>query len=446
MKLRLYSHLKVGLALGTGALLASMLCVQCVRTYLYTGAVLVPQQAQREFERQTFAISTAARSAGVTDARALGPVMEHALEAGTDRILWMRVLDSDGNLFAQVGKPGTPAEVPLDWRERLEKHESVAPLVDTSEGKAFVAMLPFRMPRPARPPQGNRRAAGHRDLIELAIPFKAVTGAFDGLRKNLIVGMIASIALLIAVAVIGLRTPQYLRGKYLEGELLLARRVQRDLQPKPHSLSAEVEFAASAIAADHVGGDFYDIFEAAPGKTAIVLGDVSGKGVSAALLVSVLQGAIRSSTSSRHESACDRINRMLCELTARARFATLFWGLFDAESGTLRYVNAGHGAPILIRHGQNRIERLDQGGPVLGLLPSARYSAGSVKIEAADTLILYSDGVNEAANENEEEFGEDRVKEMISHSEGATPAELCDKIMSRVAAFAGSGPRRTTAP
>ena len=162
-----------------------------------------------------------------------------------------------------------------------------------------------------------------------------------------------------------------------------------------------------------------------------MLGDVSGKGVSAALLVSVLQGAIRSSTSSRHESACGRINRMLCELTARARFATLFWGLYDAESGTLRYVNAGHAAPILVRHGQNRIERLDQGGPVLGLLPSARYSAGSVKIEGPDTLILYSDGVNEAANENEEEFGEDRVKEMISHSEGAAPAELCDRIMSQ---------------
>jgi sigma-B regulation protein RsbU (phosphoserine phosphatase) len=162
--------------------------------------------------------------------------------------------------------------------------------------------------------------------------------------------------------------------------------------------------------------------------------------VSAALLVSVLQGAIRSSTSSRHESACDRINRMLCELTARARFATLFWGLFDAESGTLRYVNAGHAAPILIRHGHNRIERLDQGGPVLGLLPSARYTAGSVRIDASDTLILYSDGVNEAANQNEEEFGEDRIREVISHSDGATPAELCDSIMSQVAAFASAGP------
>jgi hypothetical protein len=412
MKPGLYSHLKVGLALGTGAVLALMLCIQCVRTYLYTDAVLVPQQAQREAERQAIAISNAARSAGINDAHALGSVVEHALESGSDRILWLRILDSDGNLFAQAGNPG-----------------------NTREGRAFVTMLPFRMPRR---PLGNWRGPAY--LIELAIPVAAVRGAFEGLRRNLIVGLTASIALLIAVVVIGLRTPQYLRGRYLESELLLAKRVQRDLQPKPHSLSADVIFAASAVAADHVGGDFYDIFEAAPGKTAIVLGDVSGKGVSAALLVSVLQGAIRSSTSSRHESACDSINRMLCELTARARFATLFWGVFDAETGTLRYVNAGHAAPILIRHGQNRIERLDQGGPVLGLLPSARYSAGSVKIEGLDTLVLYSDGVNEAANENEEEFGEDRIKELISHAEEATPGDLCERIMRQVDAFASAGP------
>lgn len=449
MKPGLYSHLKVGLALGTGALLALMLCVQCVRTYLYTDAVLVPQQAQREAERQAMALGTAARTAGVTEASALAPVTEHALESASGRVLWMRLLDSDGNLIAQGGKPGTTAVVPPDWRERLERHESVEALAGTSEGKAFVTVVPFRMPRPARPPEvdgrqpvgpppGNRRAGAF--AIELAIPFKAVTGVFDGLRKNLIVGLTASIALLVAVAVIALRTPQYLRGKYLEGELLLAKRVQHDLQPKPHTVTADVEFAASAVAADHVGGDFYDIFRAAPGKTAIVLGDVSGKGVSAALLVSVLQGAIRSSASSRQESACDRINRMLCELTARARFATLFWGLYDSASGTLRYVNAGHAPPMLIRSGENRIERLEQGGPVLGLLPSARYSAGSVRIESSDMLILYSDGVNEAANANEEEFGEDRLREMISHAEGAAPEELCERIMTRVAAFASAGP------
>jgi hypothetical protein len=452
MKPGLNSRLKGSLPLGTGALLALMLCVQCVRTYQYTDNVLVPQQAQREAERQAAALGTAARSAGVTDARSLGPVIEHLLAAGSDRVLWMRVLDPDRNVLSQGGKAGPTAKVPFDWRERQEKHESVASVANASEGKAFVAILPFRMPRPARSPQaepalpwtvpdgrvpGNRRAGAF--AIELAIPVETVAGAFDGLRRNLIVGLTASLALLIALGVIGLRTPQYLRGKYLEGELLLAKRVQDDLQPKPHSISGDVVFAASAVAADHVGGDFYDIFEAAPGKTAIVLGDVSGKGVSAALLVSVLQGAIRCSTSSRHEPACDRINRMLCELTAGARFATLFWGVYDRANSTLRYVNAGHAAPMLMRHEQNRIERLEQGGPVLGVIPSAHYSAGTVKIESADMLVLYSDGVNEAANASEEEFGENRLAEMISHATEASPEEMCERIMSRAAAFASSG-------
>jgi serine phosphatase RsbU (regulator of sigma subunit) len=468
MKPSLYSHLKIGLVLGIGVLLSLMLCVQCVRTYLYTDAVLVPQQAQREAERQMIALGAAARNAGVTDPRALGSVLEHSFESASDRIVWMRVLDSDGNTLARAGSVGKTAGVPTDWRERLEKHESIGSLVGTSDGKVLVTMLPLRMPRPMRPPDtatsqidrhigprsgspneragllepvswpGSRRPPAY--VVELAISTRAVAGAFDGLRKNLVVGLTASIALLIAVAVIGLRMPQYLRGKYLEGELLLAKRVQRDLQPSPQSISSDVAFAASAVAADHVGGDFFDIFEAAPGKTAIVLGDVSGKGVSAALLVSVLQGAIRSSTSCRHESACGRINHMLCELTARARFASLFWGIYDADSGMLRYVNAGHAAPMLIRHRQGRIERLDQGGPVLGLLPSAHYSVGSVRIDGPDTLFLYSDGVNEAANEREEEFGEDRLREMISQAPGAAPRELCDRIMSQVAAFANAGP------
>jgi sigma-B regulation protein RsbU (phosphoserine phosphatase) len=152
-----------------------------------------------------------------------------------------------------------------------------------------------------------------------------------------------------------------------------------------------------------------------------------GKGVSAALLVSVLRGAIRSSTSALHESACNQINRMLCELTANSRFATLFWGIYDVGSGILRYVNAGHTAPMLIRHGEGKIERLDHGGPLLGLLAAARYSAGSVMVEADDTLVVYSDGVNEAANEYEEEFGEGRIQEMVSAAAGS-PAELCERI------------------
>jgi serine phosphatase RsbU (regulator of sigma subunit) len=214
-------------------------------------------------------------------------------------------------------------------------------------------------------------------VLEAAISLKAVAGSFEGLRQNLILGVIACIALLLSVAVIGLHAPHYVRGKYLESELKLAKRVQSDLQPKSCSVSPHVEFAARAVAADHVGGDFYDIFEAESGKVVIVLGDVSGKGVPAALLVSVLQGAIRSSTASQHESACEQINHMLCERTACERFATLFWGVFDPSTDTLRYVNAGHAAPMLVRDGGQPMERLGEGGPVLGLLPDAIDSSST---------------------------------------------------------------------
>jgi hypothetical protein len=414
---------------------------------LYTDSVLVPQQAEREAERQVGALTVAARSAGISEARALSPVLEHAWESAGDRILWIRLLNAEGQVVAQSGHPAGIAKVPAHWWERVERHESLGSVADTAQGKAFVAILPFRLPHPLhfpepetkRPdlplaPPNLRHPPGY--AIELAIPLTSVAGSFAGLRQNLIVGVIASIALLLSLAVIGLRAPHYLRGRYLEGELQLARRVQSDLQPKAQPVSAFIEFGAAAVAADHVGGDFYDIFEAEAGKIGVVLGDVSGKGVPAALLVNVLQGAIRSSTASLHELACERINRMLCERTACERFATLFWGVFDPATSTLRYVNAGHAAPMLVRKGHNKIERLDQGGPVLGLLHSAAYSTGIVAVDASDMLILYSDGINEATNQNNEEFGEDRISRLISNSDECSPAKLCGQIMKQVALFA----------
>lgn len=452
MKQRKYSQLKFGIVLGTGALIALVLCIQCVRTYFYADAVLVPQQAERDAARQAAALSAATRSAGITDPRSLGSVIEHCLEAASDRVQWIRVLDVNGDVLAQGGSPeGTP-RFPAQWWDRVEKQERLGTLINTARGKAMVVMLPLRIPRPPHPSQGKSSArfgppevhSGTRDerrapyVLEVAISLRAVAGAFAGLRENLILGLIASIALLLSVAVIGMRAPHYLRGKYLESELQLAKRVQSDLQPKPQSVPSHVEFAACALAADHVGGDFYDIFVTDSGKVAIVLGDVSGKGVPAALLVSVLHGAIRSSTAAQHEFACERINGMLCERTACERFATLFWGVFDPSTNNLRYVNAGHAAPMLIRQGGERIERLCEGGPVLGLLPDALYSAGIVKIEDGDKLVVYSDGIIEAAKDEEEEFGEARIAEIISDGGDDAPERLCERIVKQVTAFAGS--------
>jgi hypothetical protein len=454
---RKHLHLKFVLVLGLGALIALVLCVQCVRTYFYTDDVLIPQQADLEAERQVSALTGAARSSGVTNPDQLAPILERTVDAAGDRLLWMRVLNLDSKVFAQAGIPESPAEYPSQWWERVQKHQPAGTLVKTRTGKAFVVILPLRLGHPVHAPDPaltNHHARDASDTphgattfdwhntyaVEMAIPVKAVAAAFEGLRQNLIVGVIAAIALLASLAMIGLRAPHYFRGKYLENELQLARRVQSDLQPKPHSVSPRIEFAASAAAVDHVGGDFYDVFEADSGRIAMVLGDVSGKGIPAALLVSVLQGAIRSSTAHDHELACESINRMLCERTACERFATLFWGVFDPATGMLRYVNAGHAAPMLVRHAQNNIERLDEGGPVLGLLPNACYSAGTVVVDAADMLILYTDGISETSNQEEQEFGEQRIEQMVANHSAASPAELCDRILSNVLAFGGGLP------
>ena len=480
--LRKGSHLGVTISVAAGIVLALLLCFQCVRTYLYVGNILVPQEAEREAERQVGAVASAARSAGVADARALGPVLEQIVEESSGQVIWLRLLNPESEVLAQAGAPLGEAKVPSKWWEVVQKRDPSAHRVETPSGAAFVSMLPYRSPRPprvgrpdgqGRPPEagdqprgesaqragdqqvrapqsGPRaegdppRAGGGRAgafAMEVAIRLDAASEVFSGLRQNLVSGMVASLALLAALAVILLRAPHYLRGKYLEKELDLARLVQSDLLPKPVAVSPHIDFAAAATAADSVGGDFHDVFETDSGRVAIVLGDVSGKGVSAALLVSVIQGAIRCASGSQPETSCERINRMLCEKTASERFATMFWGTFDPLTATLRYVNAGHAAPLLLRANSQpgaAPERLAEGGPVLGLLPEARYSCGKLQVGAGDTLVVYSDGLNEAVNTENEEFGDDRILQIVSQASASTAQEICGKIAGQVTAFASA--------
>ncbi len=282
MSLYKHSQWKFGAVLAIGALVALVLCAQCMRTYRYTDSVLVPEQAEHEAGRQAGAFSAAAHSAGITDPRRLAPLLKRVMASSSDRILWMRVLDLNGNVFSYTDVPEGAAKFPARWWNRVQQHESVGNRLNTAQGQAWVVMLPLRMPRSqefgsAHPPPSSPQQRRPAYVLEIAIPLKAVSGAFDGLRQNLIVGLIASLALLIAVAVIALRLPRYFRGQYLEAELQLARHVQNDLRPKPRSLSPYMEFAASAVSADQVGGDFYDVFRAESGEITIVLGDVSGK-------------------------------------------------------------------------------------------------------------------------------------------------------------------------
>lgn len=280
--------------------------------------------------------------------------------------------------------------------------------------------------------------------VETAIYLDGVSVSFAPLLMPLGVGTTAAIALLVAVVIIAVRFPHYLNSKQYEEELALARRVQNDLFPREGVSTGNVEFAARFIPSRQVGGDLYDIFETDDGGVAMVLGDVSGKGLSAALLMGVVQGAIRTSSDAgladRHEHAAERLNHLLCMKTARERFVSLFWCYLNQEGNVLSYINAGHLPALLVRErfGRPDVWRLEQGGgPVLGVLPGARYRPAEIAIEPGDLLVVFSDGVSEAANAAGEEFGEEGIIESVKREWRNSAGGVCDGVLADVRRFLG---------
>lgn len=194
-----------------------------------------------------------------------------------------------------------------------------------------------------------------------------------------------------------------------EAELETAHEIQVHLLPTEIPQIARFQIASAWQPAQSVGGDYFDVLAFSERLVAICLADVSGKGISAALLMANLQAAFRAFASEEVSpgSLCSRLNRALCSNIASGKFVTLFYGLLDNVRLTFRYENAGHSRPLLLRG--NEVITLQEGGTVLGLFADAQYADRSIQLAAGDCLILTTDGVSEAANESEEEFGEERL-------------------------------------
>jgi len=259
-------------------------------------------------------------------------------------------------------------------------------------------------------------------------------------ETNLVVNGAAAFALLGAVIFIGFRTRYHRQAKRWEQQLAQGRAVQNQLMPTAGVEIPNVQVAAEFLPAFEVGGDLYDVFSAADGRVAFSLGDVSGKGLPAALLMGMIQGAVRSNPWSRdaatHEAFARQLNTLLCNRSAGAKFASLFWGAYDVDRAQLSYVNAGHCPGFVV--GRRGIERLDSTGPVLGLLPQSRFEQVTVNFEQGDLLVLYSDGIIEAANASGEEFGEDRLCTALDRCKGASAEETRVEILSDYRAFLGA--------
>ncbi len=232
----------------------------------------------------------------------------------------------------------------------------------------------------------------------------------------------------------------------LQSEIEIAREVQRQLFPSRMPVLEGFEIHAVCHAARGVSGDYYDFLPVNESQIGIVLGDVSGKGISAALLMASLQSALRAqhfaAVRTDHSSPLStaavlrRVNRQMADNTAAEKYATLFYAVYDAAAHQLTYTNAGHPAPFLLRG--NRLERLSVGGTPVGLIPSAAYQEARIQLEAGDLLIIYSDGVTEPENFYDEEFGEAQLEEVARRAAGAPLPELIEEITRSVNDWTGS--------
>jgi len=197
------------------------------------------------------------------------------------------------------------------------------------------------------------------------------------------------------------------------------------------------EIAASWQPATGVGGDCYDAIPFGRSRIGLSIADVVGKGIPAALLMSNLQASVRAFATEAAQPAelCQQVNRILCGRIAEDRFISFFYCVIDCELGLLTFANAGHYAPVLVR-GDGQVDRLGACGPVLGVFSDATYRQVRVPIGSGDRLVLFTDGISEAHDGTDEEFGEDRLVELVREHRGCSAPALQARITATVSAFA----------
>jgi phosphoserine phosphatase RsbU/P len=226
----------------------------------------------------------------------------------------------------------------------------------------------------------------------------------------------------------------------LNREVEIAREVQERLFPQTLPPIQGVEYAGACRPALGVGGDYYDFLALPGGQLGIAIGDVSGKGIAAALTMASLQASLRGEATRAPDdlsALVSNVNRLVYEASSSSRYATFFYAQYDPASRQLNYVNAGHNPPMLFHSsaGEWTLSRLETGGTVVGLLESFPYQQAAVTIAPGDIFVAFTDGISEAMNHADEEWGEDRLKATMRGCAGLSPKEMIVRIIQAADAF-----------
>jgi hypothetical protein len=433
--------------IAAGVALGIILLAQTIWSYFYVSQTLTVQEVQTDALRKAQSIAATTRDLDAGDPILLNAVLLDRLDDWKDDVAWIQISDGGGHSLAAVGK------IPKEQQSTGRRGQGPPPDMEnanTENGQVTIARVPMarvntrnrsrpNSPSPELHPPGPNGAPAR---LEVAVYVDSISRTFDFLLRYLIVGVSASLALMGSLVFIAVRFNRYVRGQQIEGQLDLARRVQTDMLPARSKSMGRIDFAADCIPAWDVGGDYCDVFNLGGGRIAVVIGDISGKGISAALLMALIHGAIQSISWTRspadHELASRSLNGLLCRKTATERYSSLFWGYYEPDSSMLRYVNAGHPPPILFRRNENggyELLRLECGGPVLGLLPEGQYEQGEQRVMATDLLVAFSDGIFEAPNAANEEFGEARLIDVVRSTWNTSPENIRDALLSAVRDF-----------
>jgi len=235
-------------------------------------------------------------------------------------------------------------------------------------------------------------------------------------------------------------TESYEATQRQQEELRRAAALQQALLPTEPRMVGTLQIAGRNIPSLDVGGDYFDFVEGMDGRLVVGLGDVAGKGMPAALLMTHLAASVRAQVETERPltEIMSRLNKSIHHNVRGERFITLVLAEVDTQEGSVRYVNGGHNPPIVLRK-SGTFESLTEGGLLLGIMPEAAYSAGTLQLQPGDILVLYSDGVTEARDSADEEFGEARLMEFLTESSAMRPEEMVEALIQRVHDFSSRG-------
>jgi len=256
--------------------------------------------------------------------------------------------------------------------------------------------------------------------------------------------LLASVSSQVGVALENIRLAEQMASRFeaehrLQRDLDIARQVQEKLFPQKHPPLATLEYAGACIQARAVGGDYYDFLDFSEGRLGLVLADIAGKGIYAALLMANLQANLRSQYALALKDLAHLIctvNRLFLESTQPHHYATFFFGLYEDAGRRLRYVNCGHNPPVILRAG-GTVDRLGATATVLGLFEDWSCTVGETSLQSGDTLVVFSDGATEAFSDDGVEFGDARLIEAVRAHAALPPAELLATLARTVAEFSG---------